>query len=54
MSEQWTAIRRNVHFPHKENELSLLPDVQTGSGVKPAYQSMGTRGSFTGGKADGA
>lgn len=36
-----------------ENDLSILPDVQTGSGLQPAYHSMSTGGSFVGGKVYG-
>jgi hypothetical protein len=37
-----------------KQEFSLLHVVQTGSGVHPTSYTMGTRGSFLGGKAVGA
>jgi hypothetical protein len=39
-----------VRFP-AVHDFSLLHSVQTESGVHPASYSMGTRGSFLGGKA---
>jgi hypothetical protein len=43
-----------VRFPAGAGYLSLHHRVQNGSGVHPASYSMGTRGSFPGGKAAGA
>jgi hypothetical protein len=39
--------------PYRGWEFSLHHGVPTGSGVHPASYSMGTRGSFPGGKAAG-
>jgi hypothetical protein len=47
----WTI---GVRFTVGAGSLSLLHRVQTGSGLHPASYSMGTGGSFPGGKAAGA
>jgi hypothetical protein len=41
-------------FTSSDWEFSLLPVLQTGSGVHPTSYPMGTGGSFPGGKAAGA
>jgi hypothetical protein len=43
-----------VRFPTGAGNFSLHHRVQNGSGVHPASYSVGTRGSFPGGKATGA
>jgi hypothetical protein len=43
-----------VRFPAGAGDFSLHHRVQDGSGAHPASYSMGTRGSFPGGKAAGA
>jgi hypothetical protein len=43
-----------VRFPVGAGNTSLDHRVQNGSGAHPASYSMGTRGSFAGGKAAGA
>jgi hypothetical protein len=43
-----------VRFPAGAGNFSLHHRVQNGSGAHPASYPMGTRGSFPGGKADGA
>jgi hypothetical protein len=43
-----------VRFPEGTGNFSLHRRVQTGSGAHPASYSMGTGGSFPGGKAAGA
>jgi hypothetical protein len=43
-----------VRFPTGAGNFSLHHRVQNGSGAHPASYPMGTRGSFTGGKAAGA
>jgi hypothetical protein len=43
-----------VRFPAEAGNLSLHRRVQNGSGAHPAPYPMGTRGSFPGGKAEGA
>jgi hypothetical protein len=40
-------------FPARAGNFSLHHRVQNGSGAHPASYPMGTRGSFTGGKAAG-
>jgi hypothetical protein len=42
-----------VRFPARAGSSSLHHRVQNGSGTHPASYSMGTRGSFPGGKAAG-
>jgi hypothetical protein len=43
-----------VRFPAGAGNFSLHHRVQNGSGIHPATDTMGTRGSFPGGKAAGA
>jgi hypothetical protein len=43
-----------VRFPAGAGNFSLHYRVQNGSGSRPASYPMGTRGSFSGGKAAGA
>jgi hypothetical protein len=43
-----------VRFPAGAGNFSLHHRVQNGSGAHPASYPMGTRGSFSGGKAAGA
>jgi hypothetical protein len=43
-----------VRFPAGVGNFSLHYRVQNGSGAHPASYPMGTRGSFSGGKAAGA
>jgi hypothetical protein len=43
-----------VRFPAEAGNFSLHHRVQNGSGAHPASYPMGTRSSFTGGKAAGA
>jgi hypothetical protein len=43
-----------VRFPAGAGSFSLHHRVQNGSGAHPASYPMGTRGSFSGGKAAGA
>jgi hypothetical protein len=41
-------------IPGRDRDFSLLPRVQTSSGVHPASYLVGTRGSFPGGNVAGA
>jgi hypothetical protein len=43
-----------VGFPAGNRDISLLQNVQTGSGAHPAFYSMGTTGSFARSKGAGA
>jgi hypothetical protein len=47
-------LSSRVRFPAGAGKFSLHHGVQNGSGAHPVSYSMGTRGSFPGGKAAGA
>jgi hypothetical protein len=49
--DDWGSM---VRFPAGAGNFSLNHRVQNGSGAHPASYAMGARGSFPGGKADGA
>jgi hypothetical protein len=40
-------------FPARDRDFSLLHDIQTGTGVRPASYPMGGEGSFPSGKPAG-
>jgi hypothetical protein len=48
---QATGSTVDIRFPTAAKDLSLLHVIQTGSEVHPAFYTMGTGGSFRGGKA---
>jgi hypothetical protein len=54
VSRQATGWTARVRFLARARYFSLLYSVWTGSGAHPASHPMGTRGSFSGGKAAGA
>jgi hypothetical protein len=43
-----SLLRKAIFFSSEKQYFSLLRNVQTGSGIHPAYYSTGTRGCFPG------
>jgi hypothetical protein len=54
VSRRATDWTDGIQFPPGAKDFSLLRSVQTGSGAHPVSYTMGSGGSFPGGKAAGA